>query len=65
MGNLANTWVGYLALISFLLAYTLVVFEEKIHMRKSKPVVLIGCIMWGMIGIYDAIHGGGHAHDYG
>ena len=64
MGNLANTWVGYLALVSFLLAYTLVVFEEKIHMRKSKPVVLIGCIMWGMIGIYEAIHGGGHAHDY-
>ena len=64
MGNLANTWAGYAALISFLLAYTLVVFEEKIHMRKSKPVVLIGCVMWAMIGIYEASHGGGHAHDY-
>ena len=64
MGNLANTWAGYAALISFLLAYTLVVFEEKIHMRKSKPVVLIGCVMWAIIGIYEASHGGGHAHDY-
>ena len=64
MGNLANTWAGYAALISFLLAYTLVVFEEKIHMRKSKPVVLIGCVMWAIIATYEAIHGGGHAHDY-
>jgi len=64
MGHLANTWAGYAALISFLLAYTLVVFEEKIHMRKSKPVVVIGCVMWAIIGIYEASHGGGHAHDY-
>ena len=42
MENLAGTWAGYAALIGFILAYTLVVFEEKIHMRKSKPVVLIG-----------------------
>ena len=33
-------------------------------MRKSKPVVLIGCVMWAIIGIYEASHGGGHAHDY-
>ncbi len=64
MENLANTWAGYLSLICFLLAYTLVIFEEKIHMRKSKPVVLIGCVMWGIIGIYEAGHGGGHAHDH-
>ena len=64
MGNLANTWAGQVALISFLLAYTLVVFEEKIHMRKSNPVVLTGCVMWAIIGIYEASHGGGHAHDY-
>ncbi len=64
MENLANTWAGYLSLICFLLAYTLVIFEEKIHMRKSKPVVLIGCVMWAIIGIYEAGHGGGHAHDH-
>ena len=64
MQNLAGTWAGYAALIGFILAYTLVVFEEKIHMRKSKPVVLIGCIMWAIIGIYEAKHGGGHAHEH-
>ena len=64
MQNLAGTWAGYAALIGFILAYILVVFEEKIHMRKSKPVVLIGCIMWAIIGIYEAKHGGGHAHEH-
>ena len=64
MHNLTVTWVGYLSLICFCLAYTLVVFEEQIHMRKSKPVILIGCFMWGLIGIYEAQHGGGHAHDF-
>ena len=64
MHSLTVTWVGYISLISFCLAYILVIFEEQIHMRKSKPVILIGCFMWGLIGIYEAMHGGGHAHDY-
>ena len=64
MHSLTVAWVGYVSLICFCLAYTLVIFEEKIHMRKSKPVILIGCFMWGLIGIYEAQHGGGHAHDY-
>jgi Na+/H+ antiporter NhaD/arsenite permease-like protein len=64
MHSLTVTWVGYLSLICFCLAYTLVIFEEQIHMRKSKPVVLIGCFMWALIGIYEAQNGGGHAHDH-
>ncbi len=64
MANLTVTWAGYTALICFALAYILVIFEEKIHMRKSKPVILIGCFMWMLIGIYEAGHGGGHAHDF-
>ena len=64
MENLTVTWAGYLAVICFVFAYTLVIFEEKLHMRKSKPVVLIGCFMWALIGIYEAGHGGGHAHDF-
>lgn len=47
------------------MAYSLVIFEEQIHMRKSKPVILIGCFMWALIGLYEAQHGGGHAaHDH-
>jgi len=64
MQHLTNTWAGYAALVCFTLAYTLVIFEEKIHMRKSKPVIVGGCIMWAMIGIYEAGHGAGHAHDF-
>ena len=50
MHSLTVTWVGYVSLICFCLAYTLVIFEEQIHMRKSKPVILIGCFMWALIG---------------
>ena len=64
MQNLTVTWAGYAAIICFALAYLLVIFEEKIHMRKSKPVIFIGCFMWMLIGIYEAGHGGGHAHDF-
>lgn len=64
MGNLTTTWAGYACLISFVFAYILVIFEEKIHMRKSKPVVFIGCFMWALIGIYEAQLGDGHAHDF-
>ena len=64
MHSLTVTWVGYLSLICFCLAYGLVIFEEQIHMRKSKPVILIGCFMWALIGLYEAQHGGGHAHDH-
>jgi Na+/H+ antiporter NhaD/arsenite permease-like protein len=64
MHSLTVTWVGYLSLVCFCLAYSLVIFEEQIHMRKSKPVILIGCFMWALIGIYEAQNGGGHAHDH-
>lgn len=65
MSEIGNSWAGYLALIGFFLAYLLVVFEEKIHLKKSKPVVLIGCLMWCFIGIYEAGHGGSeHAHEH-
>jgi len=64
MPHLTNSWAGYAALICFFLAYSLVIFEEKIHMRKSKPVLVGGCLMWAMIGFYEAGHGGSHAHDF-
>ncbi len=65
MHNMTSTWVGYTALICFAFAYTLVIFEEKIHMRKSKPVILIGCFMWALIGIYESQNpGASHAHEH-
>jgi len=64
MENLTSSWAGYLALAFFALAYSLVILEEKIHMRKSKPVILAGCLMWAIIGLYESQHGGGHSHDF-
>ena len=62
--SLVNTWVGYLTLLLFLIAYLLVVFEEKIQLKKSKPVVLIGCIMWLCIGVYEIKHEAHHSSIY-
>ena len=42
--------LGFLALVVFILAYMLVIFEEAIHMRKSKPVLLAAGLIWAMIG---------------
>ena len=66
METMTTSWAGYLSLIIFVLGYTLVVVEEKIHMRKSKPVILAGCLMWFFIGLYESQHGHGtgQAHDY-
>ena len=66
MEMMTTAWVGYLSLITFVLGYSLVVVEEKIHMRKSKPDIFAGCFMWLLIGIYEFQHGhgNGQAHDY-
>jgi Na+/H+ antiporter NhaD/arsenite permease-like protein len=61
MQSLVNSWAGYFSLAGFLIAYLLVIFEERLHLRKSKPVVLIGCLMWMFIAIYERQTGGGHA----
>ena len=43
--------LGILALAIFVLAYGLVVFEERTRLRKSKPVMLAAALIWGLIGI--------------
>jgi NhaD family Na+/H+ antiporter len=55
--NLTHSWVGIIALILFLVAYIVVIFEEKIHMRKSKPVLLAAGLIWILIAIAYHVHG--------
>ena len=50
--------LGLIALVLFILAYMLVIFEEVIHMRKSKPVMLAAGLIWAFIAI--AYMGTGH-----
>ncbi len=41
--------VGYAALIIFVLAYILVMAEEFLHLRKSKPVIIAAGLIWALI----------------
>ncbi|MFO7832290.1 MAG: sodium:proton antiporter NhaD [Desulfuromonadaceae bacterium] len=49
--NLTASFAGVTALVLFIAAYTLVIMEEKIHLRKSKPVLIAAGIIWILVGI--------------
>lgn len=49
--DLTQSTVGYVALLVFGLAYCLVMGEEYLQLRKSKPVLLAAGIIWLMIGV--------------
>lgn len=49
--DLTNSAVGFFAIGIFVLAYALVMAEEALHMRKSKPVLIAAGIIWIAIGI--------------
>ena len=59
--DLTNHMVGYIALAIFVLAYTLVIFEEQLHLRKSKPVLLAAGLIWILIAVVYQQHGFDHA----
>jgi Na+/H+ antiporter NhaD/arsenite permease-like protein len=46
MMNFADHWIGYAALVVFLFAYLLVIVEESLHLRKSKPVMVAAGVIW-------------------
>ena len=48
--DLTTATVGIIAIIIFTLAYMLVMAEERLHMRKSKPVLVAAGLIWIMIG---------------
>lgn len=48
--DFTTTGTGYVALLIFSLAYILVMAEEKLHLRKSKPVLVAAGLIWGLIG---------------
>lgn len=49
--NATNTLTGYLAVLVFVIAYLLVVGEEKLQLRKSKPVLVGAGLIWVLIGL--------------
>ena len=44
-------WAGFAALAVFFVAYMLVIAEENLHLRKSKPVMLAAGIIWALVAI--------------
>lgn len=47
--SLTSHWVGFTSLAIFILAYVFVILEEKLHLRKSKPVLLAAGLIWLLI----------------
>jgi len=58
--DLTHHWVGYATLITFTLAYAVVLVEEFTHLRKSKPVMLAAGLIWAMIAAVYVDHGLNH-----
>ncbi|MFC3151126.1 sodium:proton antiporter NhaD [Litoribrevibacter euphylliae] len=59
--DLTQSWTGYIAIAIFTFAYVLVILEEQIHMRKSKPVMVAAGLIWVIIAITYNSHGNTHA----
>lgn len=59
--DLTSHWIGYTAIAIFVLAYTLVILEEQLHLRKSKPVLLAAGLIWILIAAYYNSQGMPHA----
>lgn len=48
--DMTGTTIGAICIGIFVLAYGLVMGEEKLHMRKSKPVLLAAGLIWILVG---------------
>ena len=49
--DLTNHWAGYTSLAIFGFAYLLVISEETIHLRKSKPVMIAAGLIWALVAL--------------
>ncbi|WP_255483133.1 sodium:proton antiporter NhaD [Marinobacterium marinum] len=58
--DLTTSPYGYLALLIFLLAYVFVVMEEKLGLRKSKPVIVASGCIWILVGLAYQQQGDSH-----
>jgi len=55
--SLATTWVGWLSLAVFVVAYYFIATEEQYEVNKAKPALFAGTFMFMLVGIYYAING--------
>ena len=55
--DLTGHWVGWLCIAIFVVAYLLVIAEEKLHLRKSKPVMIAAGVIWALVAIMLQLNG--------
>ncbi|MFQ6006869.1 MAG: sodium:proton antiporter NhaD [Woeseia sp.] len=53
-------WAGFTALAVFGFAYLVVIGEEILHLRKSKPVIVAAGIIWTLVAVAYMQHGDTH-----
>lgn len=49
VSHLVNSWIGYSAIAIFVIAYIFVILEDKLQLRKSKPVLIAAGLIWIII----------------
>ena len=59
--DMTTTWFGITALVIFVFAYALVIGEEALHMRKSKPVLVAAGLICILVAIAFNPVGGTHS----
>jgi Na+/H+ antiporter NhaD/arsenite permease-like protein len=55
--NFTAHWVGFVSIAIFVLAYLLVIGEEALHLRKSKPVIVAAGVIWALVAFVFAQQG--------
>ncbi len=58
--NFTQTPWGYACLAIFILAYTLIVLEERLHLRKSIPALVAASGTWIVVGALFTLRGEAH-----
>ena len=58
--DLTGSWIGLAAVLVFVAAYGSVAAEERLHLRKSIPVLVAAGIIWVLIGVAYAARGDTH-----
>lgn len=58
--NFTSHWAAILAVVIFGASYTLVIFEEQLHLRKSKPVIVSAGIIWLIVALVYISHDDKH-----
>ncbi|MEJ2214270.1 MAG: sodium:proton antiporter NhaD [Gammaproteobacteria bacterium] len=58
--DFTSHWAGITCVIIFVMAYSLVIGEEALHLRKSKPVMVAAGIIWTLVAIVYANAGDTH-----